>query len=111
VGVDELVVDPVAAAFGQLVDVELAGGEHDFAHGAVDVVAVDVDVGEVVVGADFLDLAQGVLQGVPVPEADVLERGLVVGGSVAPTVVSAGTRAAESVEAEGLRVISMLLAM
>ncbi len=79
-GVDELLVDPVAAADGELVDVELALGEHDLAGGAVDAVAVDVDVGEVVVGADLLDLAEGVLERVPVPEADVLERGLVVLG-------------------------------
>ncbi len=80
VGVGEALVDPVAAADGELVDVELAGGEHDLAGGAVDVVAVDVDVGKVVVGADLLNLAEGVLEGAPVPEADVLEGGLVVGG-------------------------------
>ena len=90
VGVDQLLVDPVAAALGQLFDVHFAGGEHHLAHLAVDLVAVDVDVGEVVVGADFLDLAEGVLQGVPVPQADVLEGGLVVGGSAASSVVSAG---------------------
>ena len=80
VGVGEALVDPVAGADGELVDVELAGGQHDLAGGAVDVVAVDVDVGEIVVGADFLDLAEGVLEGAPIPEADVLEGGLVVGG-------------------------------
>ena len=80
VGVGEALVDPVAGADGELVDVEFAGGEHDFAGGAVDVVAIDVDVGEIIVGADFLNLAKGVLEGVPVPEADVLEGGLVIGG-------------------------------
>ena len=80
VGVGEALVDPVAAADGELFDVELAGGEHDLASGAVDVVAVDVDVGEIVVGADLLNLAESVLEGAPVPEADVLQGGLVVGG-------------------------------
>ena len=80
VGVDELLVDPVAAALGEFVDVEFAGGEHDLAQGAVEGVAVDVDVGKVVVGADLLDLAQGVLEGAPVPEADVLEGGLIFCG-------------------------------
>ena len=80
VGVDQLFVDPVAAAFRQLVDVELARGEHHLPHLAVDLVAIDVDVGEVVVGADFLDLPQRVLQRAPVPQADVLERRLVVRG-------------------------------
>ncbi len=80
VGVDQLLVDPVAAALGQLLDVQLARRQHHLAQGAVEVVAVDVDVGKVVVGADLLLLAQGVLQGVPVPQADVLQRGLIVGG-------------------------------
>jgi hypothetical protein len=80
VGVDELLVDPVAGGFRKLLDVELAGGEHHFAGDAVDFVAIDVDVGKVVVGADFLDLAERVLERVPVPQADVLQRGLVVFG-------------------------------
>ena len=42
-------------------------------------VAVDVDVGKVVVGANLLNLAQRVLQRMPVPEANVLQSGLVVG--------------------------------
>ena len=88
---------------GKLVDVELAGGEHDFAGGAVDVVAVDVDVGKVVVGADLLDLAEGVLEGVPVPEADVLEGGLVVGGVGGGDGGFGGELVlVEAVEAEGL---------
>jgi hypothetical protein len=80
VGVGEALVDPVAGADGELVNVEFASGEHDFAGGAVDVVAVDVDVGKIVVGADFLNLAERVLKGVPIPEADVMEGGLVIGG-------------------------------
>ena len=78
VGVDQLFVDPVAAALGQLLDVQLARRQHHLAQRAVDRVAIDVDVGEVVIGADFLELPQRVLQRAPVPEPDVLERRLVV---------------------------------
>ena len=78
--VDQLLVDPVAAALRQLVHVQLASREHHLPHRAVDLIAVDVDVGEVVVRADLLDLAQRVLQRAPVPEADVLQRRLVVRG-------------------------------
>src|SRR6516162_11081884 len=67
VGVDELLVDPVAAALRKLLDVQFARGEHDLTHGAVDFIAIDVDVGEVVVRTDFLNLPQGVLKCAPVP--------------------------------------------
>ena len=77
--VNQLLVDPVAAALGQFLDVELARGDHHLLHRSVDHVAVDVDVGKIVVGADLLDLPQGVLQRAPVPQPDVLERQLVVG--------------------------------
>ena len=80
VGVDELFVDPVAAALRQLVDVELARREHHLPDRSVHLVAVDVDVGEVVVGADLLDLPQRVLQRAPVPQPDVLQRRLIVWG-------------------------------
>ncbi len=76
--VNQLVVDPVAAALRQFVDVQLAGGEHHFTKSAVDLVTIDVDIGKIVVGADFLYLAQGVLQSAPVPQADVLQRVLII---------------------------------
>ena len=53
-GVDQLFVDPVAAALRKLVDIEFAGREHDFARGAVEVIAIDVDVGKVVIGTNLL---------------------------------------------------------
>ena len=77
-GVDEFLVDPVAAALRKLIDAQLAGGEHHLAHGAVDFIAIDVDVGKVVVGADFLNLTQRVLQCAPIPQANVGERSLIV---------------------------------
>ena len=77
-GIDQLLVDPVAAACRQLVHIQLAGGEHHLADGPADLIAIDVDVGKVVVGANFLNLAQRVLQRVPIPQPDVFERRLVV---------------------------------
>ena len=46
--------------------------------GEAPALAINVDVGEVVVGADFLNLAQRVPECMPVPESDVLKRGLIV---------------------------------
>ncbi len=78
-GIDELVVDPVLAALGKLVHVQFARGEHHLAHGAVDLVAVDIDAGKIVVGANLLNLAQGIFERLHVPQPNVLKRGLVVG--------------------------------
>ena len=80
VGVDQLLVDPVAAAGGQLFDIELARGQHHLPHRTADRVAIDVDVGKIVVGANLLDLAQRVLQRTPIPQADVAQRGLITRG-------------------------------
>ena len=77
-GVDQLLVNPVAAALRKLVDVQLARGEHHLASHALDFVAIDVDVGKVVVGADFLNLTQRVLERAPVPQPDVLKRSLII---------------------------------
>ncbi len=79
-GVNQLFVDPVPAALRELVDVQFAGGEHHLAHVAVDFITVNVDVGKVVVGADFLNLTQRVLECMHVPQPDVLKRRLIVGG-------------------------------
>ncbi len=78
VGVDQLLVDPVATALRKLVDVQLACGEHHLASRAVDFIAINVDVGKVVIGADFLNLTQRVLKCMPVPQPDVLKRSLIV---------------------------------
>ena len=79
VRVDQFLVDPVPAALGQPFDVQLARGEHHLPDLAIHFVAVDVDVREVVVGADFLDLPERVLQRAPVPQPNVLQRVLIVG--------------------------------
>ena len=67
VGIDQLFVDPVAAALGQFFHVQLARAQHHLAQLAVDYVTVNVNIGKVIVGADFLNLAQRVLQRLPVP--------------------------------------------
>ena len=78
VGINQLVVDPVSAAFGQLVHIQFAHRQHHLAQRSIDLVAVDVDAREGVVGTNFLHLAQRVLQRIHIPQADVFERGLIV---------------------------------
>ena len=80
VGVDELLVDPVAAALGEFVDTQFTGGEHHLTRGTGNVISIDVNVWEIVVGTDFLNLTERVLECMPVPQADVLQRRLIVGG-------------------------------
>ena len=77
--VDQLLVDPVAAALRELIDAQFARSEHHLACRAIDLITINVDVGKVVIGADFLNLTQRVLEGVPVPQPDVLQRSLIVG--------------------------------
>ena len=77
----EVLVDPVAVR--QRVGVQLARRQHDLAVLAVDHVAVVVDRDEVVVGPDLLDLAEGVLQRLMIPERHVAQRHR-VGVEVAP---------------------------
>ncbi len=77
----EVLVDPVAVR--QRLRVQLARRQHDLAILAVDQVAVVVDRDEVVVGPDLLDLAEGVLQRLMIPERHVAQRHR-VGVDVAP---------------------------
>src|SRR6267378_6507528 len=77
--VDELFVDPVATADRQLVDVQLARREHHLADRAADLVSVNVDGGKLVIGPDFLNLPQRVLQSAHVPQTDIFERRLIIG--------------------------------
>ncbi len=76
--VDQLLVDPVAAALRQARDVQLAYRQHHLAHRAIDLVAVDVDIGEVVVAPNDLCLAERLEQGPVVPQPQVGERRRVV---------------------------------
>ena len=77
-GVDQLLVDPVATALREPIDVQLARGEHHLTSHAIDLIAINVDVGKVVVGADFLNLTQGILESVPVPQTNVLKSSLII---------------------------------
>ncbi len=61
----------------QRLGVQLARGQHDLAVLAVDQIAVVVDRVEIVVRADFLDLAERVEQRQIVPQRHVVERGRV----------------------------------
>ena len=77
-GVNQLFVDPVPAAFRQFFDIQFAGSEHHLAQIAGNLVAIDVDVGKIIVGADFLNLAQSVLQRLPIPKTNILQSGLII---------------------------------
>ena len=66
--VDELLVDPVAAALREFVDAKFARGEHHLADRAIDFIAINVDIGKVVVSANLLHLAQ----------PDILESRLII---------------------------------
>ena len=68
----EVLVDPgaVRQAFG----IQLARREHHLTQLAVDRVAIVVDRREVVIGAQLLDLAEGLEQRLVIPQAHVLDR-------------------------------------
>jgi hypothetical protein len=78
VRVDQLFINPVATALRKLLDVQLARGKHHLTSHPVDFVAINVNIGKVVVGANFLNLTQSVLKGVPVPQPDILQRSLIM---------------------------------
>ena len=58
--------------------VELAGRQHHLLIRAVELVAIDVHVMELVVGPDLLQLSVGVHQRLPVPQPDVVDGRAVV---------------------------------
>ena len=74
VRVGEVDVDPTVLRVAQLIQVELARGQQRLAQLAVDDVAVDVRIG-VSVRPRRLGLAERVMEGAPVPQADVVEQG------------------------------------
>ncbi len=76
--INKFLVDPIATALGELIDVELACGKHHLTRCAVDFIAIDIDIGKVVVGSNFLNLTQRVLECAPVPQSDVLQCSLIV---------------------------------
>ena len=72
-GVDQVEVRPAVFGFTELLDFEFSGGEHDLLELAVDSVSIDVGI-DVGIGSEGLDLADGIVKGLPVPEAYILEQ-------------------------------------
>ena len=111
VGVDEPLVDPARGA-RVLVEGQLASREHDLRQLAVDLVAVRVDVEEVVVLADRLELVEGVAERPVVPEPGVVERVLVLlDRGRRQAADRRGRCCAQVFRSKASRVIAMLFAM
>ena len=73
--VDEVWIDPTGAGLnGQLVDVDLPWRKQDLFDLAVDDIAIDVDVGETVVGTQRLYLSDGIGESPPIPEANIIHQ-------------------------------------
>ncbi len=77
-GVDEVPVHPGAGFLRQRLELDLPGGDHHLAFLAIDLVAVDIDVRELVVGPEDLELVIGRQERPRVPEPDVVYRAGVV---------------------------------
>ena len=112
VGVHEMRVQPVVDG-RVLVERHLAPGQHHLALLAVDDVAVDVDVREVVVLAHGLELVQGRAQRPVVPQAGVGERVRVphqrVGGQDAGRRVGSATSSRPGRRPAGVAVMSLAM--
>src|SRR5882724_2791896 len=76
-GVLETQVDPAAALTREICG-KFAARQDDLAICAVDPIAIDVDIAERVVRADLLELAKGLAQWAMVPDADVVNRRLIL---------------------------------
>ena len=77
VRVDEVRIDPARSGFAELREIQLARRQHHLAQLAVDGVAIDIGVG-IDVGPVGLELRDGVVESVPIPEAHVVEQRLVL---------------------------------
>ena len=73
--VDKLFVDPIAGLLRQFCLIDFTRGQHHLALFTRDYIAINVNVSEIVIGADSLNLRERVLQSVPIPQANVVERG------------------------------------
>ena len=69
--IDQPVVNPITRTCRQLFDVDFSGCEHCADGLAVHDVTVDIDIREVIVRADFLNLAKRILQRLPIPQTHV----------------------------------------
>ena len=91
-GVDELLLGPGAVRAEQL-DVQLPRGQHDLSLLLLDLVTVDVDVGEAVVAAEVLLLPERRQQRPVVPQPQVVDRRLVFVEDPAGELLLTGERA------------------
>ena len=77
VRVHEMGVDPAGAGRTELANIELTRGDQHLTKTAFDGVAINVGI-HVDVGAQRLNLRDGVVEGAPVPEADIIKHGLML---------------------------------
>src|SRR6516164_3710008 len=68
-------IDPNLGGYGKARNIELARGDHDLPLGAVNLVTIDVDARERIIGSQPLDLLQLWLKRAPIPDPRVLQRG------------------------------------
>src|SRR5258705_9477031 len=71
--VDKLLIDPIPIGCRKFCVINLSRRDHHLSGLSRDCVAVDIDIRKVVVSAYRLNLLEGVLQGSPIPQADVFE--------------------------------------
>ena len=76
-GVLEVPVDPAAALTGQICG-EFPCRQHDLPIISIDPIAINVDIAERVVRTDLLELAEGLAQRAMIPDADVVDRRLIL---------------------------------
>ena len=67
----QMLIDPGLGVFRQQPDVQFARRQHHLRIASVDVVAIDVDIDEIVVKANLLQLLVGIDERARVPEPDV----------------------------------------
>ena len=77
VGVDEVRIDPARSGFAQLREVQFARRQHHLAQLAIDDIAIDIGVG-INVGPVRLELRDGVVKSVPIPETHVVQQRLML---------------------------------
>jgi len=98
VGVLEQLVHEGLAALGEVALLELSRGHEDLPAHPVDVVAVDVDIDELVVQSDLLELPVDQVEGAPVPQPHLVEQATLL-------VEQRGVELLLGVEAAGLGVV------
>ena len=70
---EHMAVDPRLGVGGSSAGLELAGRQHHLLIGAVELIAIDIHVMELVVGSDLLQLSVRIHQRLPVPQANIVD--------------------------------------